>query len=422
MICFSMFASSFHLLATKQWDKANIALSILFLIILVYILSRIKNPLVFLKQSLFRLDKKVLAMWSLFSISVVISEIYNRNYSESLILLVIIPLLFFILIPAIFDDKSVGFKMAFLSLLPYVLYVLYLAIFTKNRFTSNTPGLLIFTFLISIFYFEDYFSPKPTYLSMYLFQFITALLGFAIFRVKSRTSLVGFLGLYFINLVFNLYKSYKRKDSPQLKKYFIVYSSVLVISISIIILNINKFAFVLNKWGSGISTHRFDIWKYTIFNSNLFGHGYSFYISNDMLGPHNVFISLIGYTGILSLLTFLMFLFFVLKQHFLIASRDNYQEMKATLLIGISFIIYGSFEGMIHYPVYAAINYLIFNHIGSIIHNDNIVELKWKNSNKWVNFLFWLFLILVFSLSVYYITTQGNISYIIEKFSKYLLR
>jgi len=268
---------------------------------------------------------KLLAIWYLFSLSILLSKIVNEEYDliNILILTIFIPFLFCI-------------ERRYLRLLCWAIVIAFIPfVYQYGASGFNSYGITTALIGINIAILLYLSEGQKTFAIFVVIVFTTILLTY----LRSRTALISLLIGGFVLIYFSI----NSNKSKRRIFYYIVFAIAIIILCYFYFDVISELMF--NKWRlseEDITTGRMDIWMYLLRNDvSAFGWGESYFWNNFAHGDaHNIFMQSLGRYGLISLIVFLFLLVYIFK----LIMKVKGKERKAFLVFFGEYIFLGMFE------------------------------------------------------------------------------
>lgn len=331
-------------------------------------------------------------IWMLFACSTIISSLYTRgNLIDSLWYLIGVPVIFFIAFPKYFTSKPL--KLVTITLfaghLPYLLISLVTSVprypYEGVFANPNQMGILgVILGCCSLIILNSQIKSRGRMKSIILFASFVLISLLVVFISGSRTSLIVFVMLMFIflSINMNILSRYKIKANVviSLVAAFILYSAYLHYGDA---LNgmITKMQYYSNQ--SNIFSGRLYIWRTTIGDISLLGHGSRYFQMKFGLNAHNSLIDILGEYGAISAIFMILFagfgLILALRFYNRYKRNDNYAIAPLMIMIlfwGLSMGegLFGSLGRGITVAYYVIIGITVYQY-----YNKNEVNIKDKN-------------------------------------------
>lgn len=283
---------------------------------LFLLLFLIKYKFVLTREKIF-----VILLWEFLICAIFLSKIYHNNFNilEFILYTIIIPLCFFSF--KINRYKKVLMISYILSLVPFLYFVFR---------PGNSLGMLFcFAGIVSLNLLNIY-KAKNSYI--YFTIIITNIL---IFFTQSRTALITFLFISFLQILLIIF----RKN----KSFLSIVSKIVILLLCFIILfavSDNLANLLFYKWNAksgDITSGRMFIWVDTIRHSmNLFGNSPDFFAKYEVRDAHNIFIQVLGSYGLLSFVLFIILTIFIFYKSIKLKKVDYVFFFIGYFLLGMS--------------------------------------------------------------------------------------
>ncbi|PKY93792.1 O-antigen ligase [Facklamia hominis] len=259
-------------------------------------------------------QKILLLIWCMFSISVIISVLINHQVPLSgFFYLIIIPIVFFIIIPCALDYplNSIINSMFFSNFI-VMIFVLLLSdesIFESIAFKGiianpNSFGIIALQSFISsgfIVYLKIVNQEKNK--TIYMIGSIISL-G-CMLSSGSRSALLSSI-IFFIPIGIVSFYRYKNTFYKWIAPVSIVISLVIFL-FKDIFYNSIWLKFLSTSSHNSVLSNRNIIWNQVFINSNIFGHGEKYFLNNLGIEAHNIFVQILGYYGWISAVLLISF-------------------------------------------------------------------------------------------------------------------
>lgn len=283
-------------------------------------------------------------LWFILAILIMISiGVNGSDIFFGLIILVLVPILYFVIIPDIFQSnllKIISYSMAFsngfiiiYSLMKYSVKYPYMGML-KNE---NSMGTVILAEIISIviLFISEKENRGRNKLGI-LYTIVLFLLFLLLIITGSRTSLITTI-IVLLTLLVNS----KIRTKISFKKIII---SMLIVSCMCYIFfsNIEIIDPIMNKNNSPDSfVIRLNIWTNTIKESSLFGFGEDYFYNNFFHQSHSSYIDVLGKFGIFAFLIYLLICVFSFLNCF--KYRKRYRDIDefsyAPIIINLAYLV-----------------------------------------------------------------------------------
>jgi|WetSurSiteA1Bulk_404760.scaffolds.fasta_scaffold05189_2 O-antigen ligase len=285
--------------------------------------------------------KRFLIPVFLFSLSLFISYLINYegyDISFRLLFMIIQNIVFFWIVANILkNNPEAGYKVLLsLNLAIFVsalLFMLGIGVeITEGRltiFSENANRLGMFSIFSILFIISNVFENKQHLgSSRYLLLTLTIPLANMAAQTGSRSTYIGLL------LTIALYFVLKSKSKFSLKIVYFFLGGVALFALNSYLMTFDVLSERMNSFYSeGNLSGRDVIWQFVmtrIMEKPIFGVGINGYtnIISELYGsffsPHNVFLEIFAYSGLLGLLIFLYFIFQMVREGYYINKYDNY--------------------------------------------------------------------------------------------------
>lgn len=310
------------------------------------------------------IDFGFLLLWISFSAMLLLSEINHSTLLESMFFVVIFPVVYLFGVNKLDGDRTQLHLANIISMIPFALIALFM-VFKGHKFSTNGIALIILSGTISLISLDARVLKTKNLPRYILYMMGVLLLGYAMTGIHSRTSMLAFVTCLLLTIIMDIVYIVKSKD-PAYRPFLWFYRLLILGLVIALFINRDKFDFLTSKWGSDISSSRFEIWSETLKNITLFGKGYDFYLVQRLKGPHNLFFGLIGFTGILSFLLFVVIIVkFIIDYFKRTTTADFLGRDRDIFIFFIGYMISGSLEGFLQYPFYRNANIVFLAVIGS---------------------------------------------------------
>jgi len=298
----------------------------------------VKREKIMIKISLLKI------LWVFFSLTIMVSIwINNGDIFWGLTALIIVPILYFDIIPSVFKFnllKAISYSMAFSN----GLIILYSIMNNSVKYpflgilkNPNTMGVVILGEIVSIMIlFTSEMEYKERYILLIFYIFILLLLFLLLIVTGSRTSLSTAV-IVILALLFNS----KIRSKINLKKillFILIVSCLCYIFFS----NIEIIRPITNKNQSSTSfLIRLYIWTNTVKESKLFGFGDNYFYSNYSHQSHSSYIDILGRFGIIAFLIFIAICVFSFRNCYKYRKlyRDIDEFSYAPFIISLAFLV-----------------------------------------------------------------------------------
>lgn len=299
--------------------------SLILLLFLIYIRAeKIQAPQ--------KINKTLLLLWSLFSISIFLTALIHKDrILDSILLVTIVPYFFISKIRTYPNLSKILLKSLFYSSMLLVLNAFSLLNIFNVSVQIQTNSVGIFLLLLSIYIFYKYY-----YNNYYFVAIIINLL--LIVLTNSRTSLVAFVICFLVVLYL------KMKSEFGLKAIIKIISiiTLLLVFIALVIQFKDQFfkieimkKFLIYSSQNDVFNGRGLIWKYIWNNINFTGHNITEIYNTFGLSPHSNYMGILFSSGILAFITFILInIIFIMK------FRNNvFDDSVFYLLVVIMFVL-----------------------------------------------------------------------------------
>lgn len=347
---------------TDQFNSiGNILISVLILMIFPIV--------IILKKDDLKIKTSVLWVMYFYLLACTISSLYNTDIKLLLNGVIIFALYLgsLVIVPS-FNTKGIKliFKAMFYSHIPIIIVPLLLnglntmpyrgVFYNPNSFGSIVATLFVALFALFTFRLEEFISGKKRIKQMLLLLIGLLFLFFLIVLSGSRTSLLASVIVMLFGFLFLTIRLIKAKKLIS----FIVRGTFFAGITSIVTLLVFKFTpfydylymnilykFERKSASGDVLDQRGIVWKQTIEEAGLFGHGTSYFNVSTIVGSHNTFIGILGEYGWIPLLLFLIFmliLFFSSFKYAISNVSDPYKYLPLMMILCFSMLSMG--EGM----------------------------------------------------------------------------
>jgi hypothetical protein len=295
----------------------------------------------------------ILGIWIFFSVLVLFAQSIDGAFPfEGLVYLWIVPMVFFLFIPLVFEEpiKAVlisAFISSFFFLMVSLIYVPVTIGHNYRGITgnSNSIGQLSVQATIASFCFLLNSLEKKNgrntliFTSSFLLSFIFVILA------HSRTSLVAIMIPCFATLV--LFLSIKKIKIKKLIIPTFFFSGIYWWKIHEYVTVGILSKFQRQRGSNNILSNRDDIWRVVIDDLTLFGHGADYFMSSVGHGAHNSILSITGVYGIIPGI-FLTALFIASISFSVVYAIKNRREeyFYAPFIVILSFFVLSMAESM----------------------------------------------------------------------------
>lgn len=308
--------------------------------------------------------KLFIILWGIFIISITCSKIIHKeiNLIDDLILFFVVPIFFFI------NNSYNTNKHLALAAIMNVIPVL---VIMKE---VNTIGVILaFAGVLAINLAYDKLRQRNMILTYVMIAVVFAGL---IILTKSRTALLAFLFVAFINFILLIIQSNNRKQA--IKKTIIIIIVVLLLA-PFIIPNLYKLIFEkYSESSTNMTSGRTKMWN-IVFHEKVgaFGLGNEQLVEKINKGDtHNMFVQMLGHYGVIP------FIIYILLNIYIIYRAIKVKNKNAINILIIYYII-GMFENILIPDTRLAMcNIVLFYCIGNILSDNNNVkeqEIEMKN-------------------------------------------
>lgn len=369
-----------------------------------YVLLAIPLIFIFLKALFFAKKRRNNVLWLIFIASLFLSELINHDIFESLVIASI---------PLIFINEETNLKKVviniFIGLSPIFLLVLFAYIIGHN-FGSNTIGLYTVAFFVSFTAVNFYL--ETTYFNLISYFGLTFITFIILKKINSRGALLIFLVVLMIFIFYTFNDKIKLAFANKINMTISFIISILIILITYLFLKNNVLS---SKWlPDDISTGRITIWRTTLQNLKIFGHNYLWYEKSGLFksfGPHNFFISLLGYGGYIPFLTMVLILWKTLNKLYI----KKFNEFDVSYLIIFMFLMASLTKGLTENLLLTSPFNIFSLFLLIAINYDNPVYVETTVPNRIVYFI--LFILI---MAIYFSVLKGNFRNISEIIKFYL--
>lgn len=409
IILLIFFASNYYIIFSKDMVSLSYYVMLMWIIAIrpVFKLLGLKRETLSLEVS-----KSYLSLWLVFGLSLFLAELYHNDLRDSLFYLSVFPVLFILGINRIYIDRVRLHILNIFASLPFLLIAAILVL-SNHTFFSNGIALVILSGILSMISLEHHMLRRKN-LKAYVFYLVLILfMGYIVTGIKSRTSIISFLICFVLTLAMDFVYVIKSKDKSY-KKFLNLYKYAFLNLIIIALSMGSKLDFFSHKWSGDISSRRFEIWTATLKSISLMGRGFYYYIDNDLVGPHNIFIGLIGFTGLISCLVFIILIFkFIFDFFKRLSFEDIFNKDKDILIYALGYMIAGMFEGFVQAPFYRVSNIMFFSLLSSFYleldskYEKNSLSVEKEDRGVYILYLGLVFIVVLASLI--YIKGPGNI-------------
>lgn len=427
------FTANYHLLLTANVRGASTYLMLMSLALIRPITSFLNSRNIYYKDFIKEQDKVFLLLWFLFSLFIMASEIYNNDLEEGIFFLLVVPTVFFFGFNLIFTEKE-SHLINIISSLPFILMALGMVV-KKHTFNTNTIALITVFAGVSLIILEENVVRSKNFIHFLDYEFIIGTLFLVILRINSRTALLGLALVYGLNGIFNIIEVLSSKNKH--RHYYIIYYFLLLILVLLAgNLILDKLNTILYKWGEDFSSNRFTIWDITMEKAKLLGNGYDFFLDTpdpdpllvgvSLKGPHNILFGIIGYTGLLPAVIFIILVIKLVKDIVIKSVLNrNLLKYRSIILFTSSYLFIGLLEGFLQFPFYRTANiiWLILIARFYLGNNDQVKkEVKSLNRQSLINLqIFWLIVIAILALlSALYVPGDGNLFGLFKVIKRYI--
>ena len=186
---------------------------------------------------------------------------------------------------------------------------------------------------------------------------ILILLVYLVSISSSRTSFISLVTISLTGFFILTYYIYKNKKTLLLLKRGIIYVAVAVIIFTVVwnttnlssIVHESIFLKFEEKLAEGdVLDTRGDIWKQTINEATLFGHGSGYFIESFNLGAHNTFIYILGIYGYIPAIIFILLIINFLLVSMKYALKPDISRFKySPIILSVNFIMLSLGEEML---------------------------------------------------------------------------
>lgn len=341
-----------------------------FILLLLLISLRTRN----IKFSNISKSKSLIALWGIFTATVVITDLINKGSIINLFLLTTIIPYYFIYKTQYYKDlMEIILKAILFSSILVLLNVFGINILFSDQLLlkSNSVGLFMIFFSVYTLY-KFYFSDM--YIVLVIFNFLFIILS------SSRTALISFS---LILIIIMIIKSIRNNITKVVTRVFFTLSIILLVGLVSILkkdmileIDVVKKITYYSSTGDNFNS-RDTIWSYILDNINLTGHSISDIYLLFNLSPHSNFLGILYSNGLIAFLAFCIINILVLVKILRNIKKD--QEAIFYLIIILAFIL-TSFTEFYYSVLGISITYLWYICLGKIIFNLNSKSIKVKSN------------------------------------------